>query len=193
MADLDPSITPPGQFLESRLSEDMFRRYEPLLAKAVSAFPAETSFTIPPGISPTTFLARFRDARLSYLRFDWTSDLITPDLRQKLINIQREHTISYDNATGLVWFRQKQRRGRPQELVVDAVSHLAQSSSPVDRVWQTWTDEELTAACVLLNSKKAVGPIILKGQLPDNTIIDLTSRFDISLVYQPDTGETVLT
>ena len=190
---MNPSPPPnPGQFLESRLSEDMFRRYEPLLAKAIAAFPDETSFTVPPNISPTTFLARFRDARLSFLRFDWPSDLITPDLRQKLIDIQRSHTISYDNATGLVWFRQKHPRGRPPELVVDATTHPSASASPspINRNWSSWTPEELRAICVLLNSAKAVGPIIIDGIVPQTLCDELSSLFDVSLV--PQDGKTIV-
>lgn len=189
----DPSN--PGQFLESRLSADMFRRFEPLLAKALQAFPDETSFTIPPdcGMSPTTFLARFRDARLSYLKFNWPSTLITPELREKLISIQGSHTISLDPVTGLVWFRQKHRKGRPKELIVDAMTHLSHSSAPTDRVWPTWTTEELRAICLLLSTKKATGPIILKGPSIDPALeADLLINFDVSLVRNEDVQETVI-
>lgn len=183
--DLDPTQAP--THLESRLSYDMFKRYEPLLITAVAAFPDETSFTIPEGISPTTFVARFRDARLSYLKFNWPSAID----RDKLLSITGKYTISLDSATNKVWFRQKQSRGRPSELITETKIKTTQTSFFNPR-WSTWTADELRAACFLINAKKADGPILLTGQVPDSLITDLTSLFDVSLVYDSSKDETIL-
>lgn len=177
----------PGEFLESRMTEQMFRRFEPLLTKAVDAFPNETSFTVPPDMAPTTFLARFRDARLSLLKYNWQPTTVN---RDKLIQIARSHTISRDEITGLVWFRAKHARGRPKELVTEAMTQMATASSPIDRVWSNWSVEELRAACLLLSSKRLTGPIILRGaEIPDSIINDLLADFDISIVRQDGTTE----
>ncbi len=176
----------PGQFLESRLTEEMFRRYEPLIAKAVDAFPNETSFKVPPDVSPQTFLARFRDARLSYLRFGWKSEAIN---REKLIEIQGKHTLSLDSATGCVWFRQKQRRGRPIEFAVEATSH-GTGNKPI--TWDTYTREDLVAVCHLINAKRLSGPIVLRGKLDTELEADLMSQYDVALSYDPDSSTTIL-
>lgn len=177
----------PGEFLESRLTEDMFRRYEPLLARAVTAFPAETSFTVPPDISPTTFVARFRDARFSFLKFGWPSTTVD---RNKLISIQGKYTISLDPSSGLVWFRAKQRKGRPTEFITEATVSALSAASPVR--WQDHTAEELRALCLLLSNKKLNGPIIISGQVDPKLTESLPLEFDVSLVYQSDTNETVV-
>lgn len=178
-----------GEYLESRLTEEMFRRYEPLLAKAVAAFPSETSFTVPPGISPTTFVARFRDARFSYLKFDWPSQLID---RDKLLDIQGKHTISLDPSSGLVWFRAKQRRGRPTEFVTEATTHTSALADSTPRRWSDWSVEEVRALCLLLHTKKLTGPFVLRGKVTPDFTDAMTTAFDVSLAYQQDTDETVI-
>ena len=164
----------------------MFRRYEPLLKTAVDAFPNETSFSVPDGISPTTFVARFRDARLSYLKFNWASNID----RDKLLSITGKYTISLDNSSGKVWFRQKQSRGRPSELISESRTHT--SNVPAVQRWDSHTPDELQAACLLITSRKLSGPIVIAGEVPSDLILTLSTSFDVSLVYDSTKNETIL-
>ena len=166
----------------------MFRRFEPLIAQAVRAFPAETSFTIPSDMAPTTFLARFRDARLSFLRFNWPSTLID---REKLISIQGQHTISYDSGAGLVWFRQKQRRGRPVDFVVQTDTIGATPAATPTIRWETWEDADILALARLLDRKLLTNTFVLVGKVPDELASSL-STYDIALSYSPETNETII-
>lgn len=174
-------------FLPSRLTEASFRRYEDIIATAVDNYPQETSFSIPEGIAPNTFIARIRDAVLSVKKFAWTTKI---DMK-KLWELSNITVWSLDAANKCVWFREKQTRGRPNELTSLAKTHNAAEISASH--WSSWINAEVSAACVLISGGKLAGPIVLEGEI-DPTLTDaLTQIHDVGFYYDSEKNETILT
>lgn len=182
-------INDPNYGLPSHLSEAMFRRYETFIKQAVDNAPSDTSFSIPEGLAPTTFLARLRDTTLSVKKFGWTT---TIDM-DKLWTHSGKMVWSYDIATKLVWFRERQSRGRPNQLTSEANIHAKVLAQTADVRWADYTQDELRALCLLLHTKKLTGPFILKGLISQNLIDDLQLSLDISLVHDNTNAETIIT
>lgn len=188
--------TPVPTYVALHLREPVFRSYEHLIARAVSSFPAETSFPIPPGVAPTTFVANFRNAILSLKLYAWESSVITPDLREKLWSLGRDkaYAIALDT-TGRCWFRIRGKSGAPN-LLMDAAkarthsdaSALAESVVP----WRDATEEQLEAACRLLHFKRISGPIPVEGEVAQGLCDRLMSTYDVSLVFNPATKLTII-
>jgi hypothetical protein len=175
----------PPEFLEHRLSEHTFRRYEPLLEVAVKEFPAETQFFVPADLAPTTFLCRFRDSRVSLIRYNWPS---TVD-REKLLAIMSQHVISLSPDHKSLSFRQKGPQGRPPLLGTSPTV----SQSTVLHNWGNASKEEVYAGCLLIAHKRIEGPIVFTGKMEDGFIAATESALDVSLVYNPTTKETIIT
>lgn len=180
-------VTDKDYGLPSHLSEETFRRYEPLIKTAVDNAPNDTSFTIPPDLAPTTFVARLRDTTLSVKKFGWTTNI---DM-EKLWSQAGTMVWSYDSATKLVWYRAKQPRGRPNQLTSTANAHAKALAKSAEQRWLTYTKEEVHALCVLLTSGKLTGPFILPGTI-DNAA-DLELSFNVSFVRDETNNETIIT
>jgi hypothetical protein len=183
-------ITDLNYGLPSHLSEATFRRYESFIATAVANAPTDTSFTIPDGVAPTTFVARLRDATFSLKKFNWSPTSV--DLT-KLWTLTGKMVWSYDSATKLIWYRERQPRGRPSELTSEANSHIKALTSAASIRWESWTEAELRALCMLLHTKKLIGPYILKGEVNQFLLTDLESSHDVSFVIDTQSNETILT
>ena len=60
--------------IPNRLSERSFRYYEPVIKQVVDTFPNEVRVK-PVGLSINTYVARLRDAMLSYNTYRWESNI----------------------------------------------------------------------------------------------------------------------
>lgn len=78
--------------LPSRLSETSFRRYEPFIKEVVDIFPRPLQ--VAPslmGLAPTTFAARFRDAKNSLALYQWQTDVNLARFMQIQSEIEASH------------------------------------------------------------------------------------------------------
>lgn len=181
--------TPTTPFIAPHLREPIFRAYEPLIRTAVNAFPSESSFTIPSGVAPTTFVANFRNAILSLKRYKWETYV---DCR-KLWSISSAYVINQDTE-GVVWFRLRQPRGRPNLLTSEARTHAASAlPSPSLVPWADATQEEISALCLLIHTKRLAGPYEIRGEVGTSQISDLINQYDVGIVYHSDSKTTVIT
>lgn len=192
-----PGIVSPNNpdNLPSHLSETTFRVYEKALEIAVHNFPNETSFPrecfrMPNGslLSINTIVARFRDATVSLKRFKWQT---TVDC-DKLWRISGEYTIGADPSGTSVWFRNKQRKGRPAHFIAEARERGAIGSSVPPPAWETWTETEVTALSLLIHNQRITGPFVLKGQVDPNTAAAIEGSMNVSVTHDPERNETVI-
>lgn len=172
-------------YIESRLSETMFRRFEPLWHTALCNLPNETKFDIPDNLAPTTFLARFRDTRISVLKFKYHTYLDTKKLLGTL-NGDDQRVLSLTDDGKQVWFRIKGQRGRPTTL-------KSQSTQTVDAsVFSLMSDEAVTALALLVHEEHLKGPFLIQQQL-SSQLMNLQLSLNISLIWDETTKTTVLT
>lgn len=186
--------------LPSHLSERTFRVYEPALTRAVAAFPSETSFPrenfrMENGslLSINTIVARFRDATVSLKRFRWET---TVDC-DKLWRITGEYMIAPDPSGTSVWFRNKQRRGRPSDLTAEARQRGAGTGAGPSTVmppttWQNWTEDEVRAVCLLINANRVTGPFVLRGEVSPELVNTFEQTMNVSLTFDQERNETII-
>jgi len=171
------------------LRESLFRYYEPFLEQAVAAWPSETSFTPPKDRSPATFIANFRSAILSLKTFAWST---TIDV-QKFESILGTFTLIFD-ATGAVWFKARAaRQGRPRDMAKANPRAAAYAAATIPVPQRDCTQEELEAFCLLLHYQRIGGPFVIDGEVGQEQIDDLTTRYNVSLVFNSLTKQTILT
>ncbi len=198
----DIQVPPDGRIngnphnLPSHLSEGMFRVYEPHIKRAVDRWDSETEF-IPEvfigmsgqRLSGNTFVARFRDATASLLLNDWTTDIDVTKLR----GMSGNYAIGLDPATGSVWWRNKQRRGRPAQFVEDARAWGFVAKAKAAAVWKGWDGTDLAAVCLLMHKSFITGPIVLDGVVGGEFILSLEQRFNVAMTVDEVKGQTILT
>lgn len=149
--------------LPARLSEDYFRMFEPVIAKAVNAYP-ETVKLEPVGTwSLNTTIARFRDAVLSYRRFHWASAMINVDLfaeRWGKMQIRAD-----DRELVCLIGPRLRSRGRPpvaKSAIAEPVTVNAEFEEEVLSL------EEVEAFMTLLDSQRIRGPVLIVGHDSDS-------------------------
>jgi hypothetical protein len=182
----DTVATPP------HLTEGVFRTYERAIATAVRNWPTETCFTVPSGIAPTTFTARFRDAILSLKKYSWSTSVDTT----KFWSLTGKYVIARDEA-GNVWFRQRAPRGRELGYTSEArtrgaIDPVVSFSRPSVVPWTDSTQEEIAALCLLLHNRRLTGPFIIDGAVGDSLTSSLEASLDVSLVYDQVLKQTVI-
>lgn len=69
------TLRPDDTTLPHNLKQRTFRRFEPLIARAVQNSPEPVFCRPAPGLSMSTFVARLRDSMLSLERFRWTTEI----------------------------------------------------------------------------------------------------------------------
>lgn len=177
-----------GIYNEPRKSERLFRRYESLIAEGVSRFPAESKFPVPEDLSPAYFLARFRDAILSLSENHWETYVD----KEKLVKIRKVFVLSLSPDGKAVWFRQRQRQGRP-------TTPFGVHEQPVDRlgfettIWRDVTNPELEALCLLIHTQRLAGPYTLQQEVDQDYIDQLQTRYNVALIYDSAKNETLIT
>jgi hypothetical protein len=183
-------INPPPQ-----LSEATFRIYEPYIAAAVRAWPNETQWRREDMmneksqrlLSPTTFVARMRDAIVSYKRFAWDSYIN----RDKFSHVFGQFAVAYDTSDGSVWFRNRGRKGRPLVFANDARA-LAAGSVLTSGVWSAWDVDQVRAAVLLIHHARLVGPVVLDGEVPADLRTSLESTFNVAIFWDAANNKTII-
>lgn len=167
-----------------RLTEEAFRRYELYIDAAVTGFEAtpkrESQFACPDGISPNTFVARVRDALQALILYGYN-----PTLQARLKAVRSEITVSLDPDGKSIWFRERQKAGRRVKLMPEHIrQHAIAAEPPIEK---SLTPDELSAICQMHHSKLKTAPTFIRGQLPADVITDLETRYDVGIVYDPET------
>lgn len=184
--------------LPYHLTEDNFRRFEPLIAQAVNNWPKETSFEVPSGVAPTTFLARFRDSIASLVTHGWETTLI---------DIPKLTTLRADKAYGLwpepgsnpprIWFRERRRAGRPAHFVVKARAEIGDSSEFVPDIshvpWRDATEEEIRSLAVLIHYGRIVGTYQIVGKVAKELSEGLSGSYNVSFHFDETSNMTIIT
>lgn len=180
----------PAARVAPHLREANFRIYEPYIAAAVDAWPAETEFTPPSDVMPSTFVVNMRNAILSVKMYQWPNSRVS---LPKLLSIDREYVINQD-AAGHVWFRKRKSTGKNPVLGTEQTIHSSLPSLPLSVVpWRDPTDEELRALCVLIHYQRLTGPVVIEGEVANETRIALSADFNVAVVYDEKMKQTIIT
>lgn len=188
-------MTLPRQtFIAPHLREHIFRAYEDLLARAVSAWPSPTSFTVPPDVAPATFVANLRNAVVSVKRYSWSTSIDLP----KLLSIEspRVFVIVFDDVEKLVWFRSPKKpvaRGMDSTVGTKVVRNDEQAPAGSLVPWRDWTGEELNALTFLIDKGRLTGPFILDGQVSDDLVNLHQDMRNVAIVYDSTLKQTIIT
>lgn len=175
-----------------RFSELSFRRYEPIIAQAVTIYP--DSFTINARVSyelsPITFACRFRDAMKSYKIFGWVSTLID---RDKFMSRYTEIAISEISTPGLLTIGDKKQLKKPSVLQVHpAVSMVKQYTSSNHEPINITTEEEFDLICKLASGRLLSSEIKIKSTNQTQDLQTLKTKYeqqyDVSVEYDIKTG-----
>lgn len=187
---MEPNLRP----LPHQLSEASYRKYEPLLDQALKNIPNETSFEVPLGMSPYTFVARLRDARVSGIKFRWKT-YVDLDKLCDTLNSAEKWVFSLGADDKSVWFKRKERSGRPTELKTagyvrpEATVVTGSGLGPLVNL----RDEEWHALAILVHYGRLCGPFVVKGNPPPQTVLALQDTMNISFVYDDARNETIVT
>jgi hypothetical protein len=167
-----------------RLTEEAYRRYESHIREALRAWPQESKFNIPAGMSPNTFCHRLRDALQAVKLFGYDADVV------EQLTSRPELCVSMDPAGTAVWIRARGQQGAPIKM------HKGQSDSHPARhapiVHPNLDADTLEAFCILLGKGIRSEPVQCKGQIPENIQLSLTSRFDIAFAYDENLDITTM-
>lgn len=136
-------------------------------------------------MAPTTFVARFRSAIVSYRNFGWANSPIDP---VKLKEISGYFSISRDYKTEKVWFRVKHRAGRPLEA-----KQALQETGPKIESWDGLTVDELSALCYLIHRGRIRGPVVTNTKFDVTTVNSYEALYNVAIVYDKERNETVIT
>lgn len=172
----------------SHLSEATFRKYEHSLTKAIAEFPRDCPFDPSLyGVAPTTFAARMRDSILSVLQYNWPTTINV----EKLRTIAGQYIISHER-DGTVWFRQKERRGRPLTLTgkVQLPPQGTDTTPPPD--WSGADLSQLIALCTLLHHERVTGPFRMDFCPDPADIADLMERYNVAIFRDSLLNKTIV-
>ncbi len=188
----DLTIIQPGALLKGssnwRLTRSAFERYAEHLKQAVDAWPQETKFNVPTGLSPNTFCARLRDARKALILYGYD-----PDLQHRMIALGNEPVIAMDPDGQHIWFRARGQQAAPIKVVSEHVSRLGYVPAMQGaNITSMPTEDELRAMCKLISAGRMSGPLIFKGEINEFLKTDLESNYDVAFVWEPHQGITTL-
>ena len=181
-------IQPGGKIARStnwRLNEAAFRRYEHHIRSAIDAWPKETKFEIPAGVSVNTFEHRLRDAMQALKMYGYDEEL-----QKKLASLRTELVVSMDPDGKAVWIRERGKRGRPISLISrQNEKRVAIAPIPV----QPSPDEAVLRAYLTLSSSgNRTDPVHFKGHI-DQALQDLLmSQYDTAFVYDDAQDITIM-
>lgn len=180
-----------------RFKRETFIIYRPYLQQALANWPAETSFAIPPDMSPNTFVRCLRDARQAVLEnLDYDPELRTRFLERTSEGktIADSVAISMDPSGQLVWFRAKHDPGRQRKADRSAVvsSIKRPTLAAADSVQELPSLVELTAFCTLISAGRLHGPLHFRGRIDAQTQEAITSSFDVAFAFDELTNITTM-
>lgn len=179
------------------LREPIFRAYEGLLFQAITNWPKETSFDIPKGVASATFLANFRNSIVSYINYNWTSDI--DGVKLKALRESKSYIICYKEDGKLHFCHPKTRATKAITTTSTSERKLEDkvpSSAPLESSlvpWRDWTEGELEALVTLLDKQRISGPVFLDGRVDDSRITHYQSLFNVAILYDDETKRTIVT
>ena len=171
--------------IPNRLSERSFRYYEPVIKQVVDTFPNEVRVK-PVGLSINTYVARLRDAMLSYNTYRWESN-INFGLFQtyygtffgvRLIQVHIE-------GDTVVIGSKKQKDSKQQPEVIN--QSASSGSYPFD-------GSSINFLGYLVHHKLLVGPITFFQVSPEDCVIyknHLEKNFDVEVTIK-DNSITII-
>ena len=80
------------------------------------------------------------------------------------------YVINLDPTTGSIWWRNKQRRGRPTDYVAEARERDSVAQNAVEKVWKEWTLGDVRAVCLLVHHGFVIGPVVLEGPVGGDVV-----------------------
>lgn len=181
-------IQPGGRIPKSRnwrLNEAAYRAYASHITEAVNAWPVETKFDIPSGMSPNTFEHRLRDALQAVKAFGYD-----PVIQTRLAEIRDELVVSMDPAGTAVWIRAKGKAGRPVQLKSSRQTHGVVSA--VESIQPNPDRDTLHAWCTLIQKKVRSEPVQFRGKVDQTLVEALQINFDVAFTYDETQDVTIL-
>ena len=175
-------MTTPSTFIAPNLRETVFRDYEGFLAVYLQAWPDEVGVDVPANRAKTTFVANLRNAILSARKYNWSTVLDLAKLRSMTGTF-----LIRPEADGKVWIR---HRTKPSPSAVAlVVPFFSDGLVP----WRDPTQEEVEALCVLLSAGRLTGPFLIEGPVGAEQVDDLSTRFNVGLVFDETKNQTIIT
>lgn len=194
---LSHSLTTPLA-LPPRLRESSFRRYEPVIAQIVSAFPMAVKINHG-AASPVTFTARLRDAMKSLYDHHWTTSSIdVAKFRYNYLDLRvshRENGVFAGSKAGLDMLSE----------ITDNVAEAVPCTEPVKAYQRideevpslelnNLTRDEVKLLCLLSAQRAFVRPIEITAEWLDSEeeVSALLGAYDIALDRVEDKVNTYL-
>jgi hypothetical protein len=179
---------PPPTILPHRLTESSFRRFEPTIAHIINNYPSVVELCPMERIARTTYIARLRDAMLSFNRYKWPSGVISYIIFERVyssivISARDDGKILAGERTQVARF------GDIENAIfgVNVSNPSNHSTDPFD--FGVVTLSELQLICKLSASRLITRPIKLKSFDGDITITNLRmleNLHDVVIEYQQD-------
>ena len=164
--------------LPARLSEGYFRLFEPVIARAVAAYPESIQIGPVGEWSLTTTTARLRDAALSYRRFRWSSAQIDPAEFDKLWPRMQIRQVDTDEKC--VIGPRLRNKGRPPKSNNPEFEPVTVRADTEDGVL---SEEEVLAFMTLLAGQRVRGPVLIVGHDIDG-LRDFVGDRDLTVFEQ---------
>lgn len=180
---------PPTNSLPSRLRESSFRKYEDDIAKIVENFPTAIVFT--PKGNVITYVARLRDAILSFQIYAWESNVIDrAKFAQAYENMVVSH--SHENDKVLAGGRlevKKARLGNEQGILTEFKVGYTQTAVELN---ETELDSNQVAFLCLLASKRLLTNPIRTNCMNAEDKRHLEDEFDVMIEDNQDGTFTII-
>lgn len=172
----------------ARLNERSFRRYESVIFKAVTTFPA--AFEVATS-QPNAYACGLRNALKSLYQFQWQTTVP----HNLFLELYESHKIVVREATGKVVIGDRHTtKERPAALPLESgliiKPHSSEAAKPVVNINSSATVANVL--CDLAAKRAFTYPIVLRG-LTDEDATELNASFDISLERTSMPGEWLLT
>lgn len=175
-----------------RLTESFYKSYEPILETAINNWPKETTFKVPDSVSPNTFIARVRDARLALRTYKYN-----PTLAARYDAVGYDLAFCYDPPTDSVICRKTRAHSRSRSIpdansakIVDhgqfgnAITQASVTDIP--------SETELRAIVLMISTQRMSGGQQFRGKVAETLRLELETNNDVVFVWDEATGITTL-
>ena len=174
-------MTPPSTFIAPHLRETVFGDCEGVVAVYLQSWPDEVGIDVPANRARTTFVANLRNAILSARKYNWPTALNLAKLRAMTGTF-----LIRPEADGKVWMRRRTKHS--PSTVAPVVPFFSGGLVP----WRDCTQEEVEALCVLLSAGRLIGPYLVDGPVGAEQVDDLSTRFNVGLVFDETKNQTII-
>lgn len=169
-----------------RLSKASFLAYRYLLVQAIDNWPQETVFTPADGQSINTFYSRLRDCKQALVEFDYD-----PELKVRFLANCKDSAFCMSPAGDCITFRSRKTAGRKRKVTTlgeePTVQNYIAAVTNKKRGNETYVPlpdlHEFEKLCSSIESGSLAGPLYFEGTLDDLEVDRLTTKYDITLVY----------